>query len=175
MKVFFLKVEDGKHRKRGRPVRNKTSHHASEGAHAWPHRAGGEICHCFGKLVITSFFLSCQEKLFGPAQDCGSLLKLSHGPIWSKLGSIIDLITRDVWSIMIHRSVNEPTCAVPPLILCMLPPSLSLYPPSAVLLSPLKSEQLGFRLKWQTERSMVGQIQRGGGFDCTHLAARPSG
>lgn len=53
-------------------------------------------------------------------------------------------------------------------------PPLSL-PPSAVLLSPLKSEQLGFWLKWQTERSMVGQIQRGGGFDCTHLAARPSG
>lgn len=69
----------------------------------------------------------------------------------------------------------KPTCAVPPLILCMLTPSLSLSTPSpAVLLSPLKSEQLGFWLKWQTERSMVGQFQRGGGLDCVPLAARPS-
>lgn len=58
---FFLQVEDGKHRERGRPVRDETSHHAPEGAHAWPHRAGGEICHCFGKLMIPPFFFSVKS------------------------------------------------------------------------------------------------------------------
>lgn len=68
----------------------------------------------------------------------------------------------------------KPTCAVPPLILCMLTPSLSLYPLSCG--SFVSSEVRATRLlaEWQTERSMVGQFQRDGGLDCAPLAACPS-
>lgn len=44
------------------------------------------------------------------------------------------------------------------------PPPFPLFPPSpAVLLSLLKSQQLGFWLKWQSERSMAGQSHGLGG------------
>lgn len=57
--------KNGEYRKRGRPVGDEASHHASESAHARSHRAGGEICHCFGELVINSWttcWSRCQRK-----------------------------------------------------------------------------------------------------------------
>lgn len=64
-------------------------------------------------------------------------------------------------------SLNEQTCAVPPLI--------SPRSPSCGSFVSSKVRQLGFWLKWQTEPSMVGQDEgRGGTLDCVYLAGRPS-
>lgn len=51
------KNQDGQHRERGRPGRDEASHHAAEGAHARPHRAGGEVCHCFGEWLSHKYLL----------------------------------------------------------------------------------------------------------------------
>lgn len=48
----IIKVKYGEYWECGRGIWDEASYYALESPHAWPNRARGKICHCFGEYAV---------------------------------------------------------------------------------------------------------------------------